>query len=276
VSHGHETAVAGHTPNTFRGNAGAIVQGSGQHAVGCERILIYVKHDLEVFAAVSGACVACQVAFGQGDHAVGAGWPLGVGLLDSVLVNLVLESARPVESAQHEIGFVLLLGKMSLDRISVAARVLGGGRPTAAPALQIVGGVQDAAAGTGIESCHVAGPRLIAIRFDALERAPELASVWRRSLESLQCLTGKFIALAAEVDALLVGAGFHGAELTAVEAPLAGTTALAGHIISASAHACSQCVKTFGLLLGGDERRACRTVQSTNRRKCLVRGKVPV
>ena len=49
--------------------------------------MIDVKHDLEVLAAVAGACVAGQVVFGQGDHAVRAGWPLGVGLLYSVLIN---------------------------------------------------------------------------------------------------------------------------------------------------------------------------------------------
>jgi hypothetical protein len=65
-----------------------------------------VKHNLEALAAIAGVCVAGQVAFGQSDYAVGARRPLGVGLLYSVLVNLVLKSASPVERAKHEIGFV--------------------------------------------------------------------------------------------------------------------------------------------------------------------------
>jgi hypothetical protein len=40
--------------------------------------LIDVNHDLEALAAVAGAYVAGQVAFGQGDHAVGARWVLRI------------------------------------------------------------------------------------------------------------------------------------------------------------------------------------------------------
>jgi hypothetical protein len=40
--------------------------------------LIDVNHDLEALAAVAGAYVAGQVAFGQGNHAVGAGGALRV------------------------------------------------------------------------------------------------------------------------------------------------------------------------------------------------------
>jgi hypothetical protein len=51
----------------------AIVQSSGEDTVGRQGILIDVNHDLEALAAVAGAYVASQVAFRQGNHAIGTG-----------------------------------------------------------------------------------------------------------------------------------------------------------------------------------------------------------
>jgi len=75
TSHGHHAAVAGDAPERFRGNASSVVQRGSGNAVGRQRILIYMNHDLEAFAAVAGCEVAGQEILGQGHHAIRARGP---------------------------------------------------------------------------------------------------------------------------------------------------------------------------------------------------------
>ena len=72
----NQPAVARNPPKRFRGNAGAVVQGSRQHAIRRHGILVDVNHDRKTLAAVAAAHVARQIAFRQRDHRVRARGPL--------------------------------------------------------------------------------------------------------------------------------------------------------------------------------------------------------
>ncbi len=62
---GHEAAIAGHSSQRFRGNAGAILQGGRPSTVWPKHLLIQVNHDLEALAAGSRHGIAGQERLGE-------------------------------------------------------------------------------------------------------------------------------------------------------------------------------------------------------------------